>query len=112
MVDGQNVDFIRLLKQSIGEEVNYQEARKRFESNHMNYELNNTIIDVNFHTRHIEMLQHLRMILEKGFLMIDKRFESLINGLYNTSDQQGKVIKNFAGNDLVDALRLYGIRRF
>jgi len=46
------------------------------------------------------------MILEKGFLMIDKKFESLINSLYNCNDQQGKVIKNFANNDLLDALRL------
>jgi len=38
--------------------------------------------------------------------MIDKSFELLINALYNCSDQQGKVIKNFAGNDLLDALRL------
>jgi hypothetical protein len=91
MVDGAADDFIRLLKQDIGEEVDYQVARKRYEQNKMNYELNNTITDVNFNTRHVEMLQHLKMILEKGFLMIDKRFESLINLLYNCSDQQGKM---------------------
>jgi len=107
-IDGSAVDFIRLLKAQIGEEVNYQETRKRYESMKVPnaYELNNQIIDINFHTKHVEMLQHLKMILEKGFLMIDKSFEPLINALYNCSDQQGKVIKNFAGNDLLDALRL------
>jgi hypothetical protein len=64
MVDGSAVDFIRLLKREIGEEVNYQEGRKRYEASHIKYELNNTRIDVNFSQKKgVEMLQHLRTIL-------------------------------------------------
>jgi hypothetical protein len=106
-IDGSAVDFIRLLKQSIGEEADYQAVRKRYESQKISYEMNHTIIDVNFMKNNVSMLSHLRTILERGLLMIDgKRFPILINALHNCSDDQGKVIKDFAGNDCFDALRL------
>jgi hypothetical protein len=106
-IDGSAVDFIRLLKQSIGEEADYQAVRKRYESQKISYEMNHTIIDVNFMKNNVSMLSHLRTILERGLLMIDgKRFPILINVLHNCSDDQGKVIKDFAGNDCFDALRL------
>jgi len=106
-IDGSAVDFIRLLKQSIGEEADYLAVRKRYESGKMSYELNHTIIDVNFMKNNVSMLSHLRTILERGLLMIDgKRFPILIQALHNCSDDQGKVIKDFVGNDCFDALRL------
>src|SRR5207248_840077 len=73
-VDGANVDFVSSLKELEGEEADYQKALERNKGarpiNKIDPKRDWTIVPINFRTDNVEMLYHLRWVLENGYLAI------------------------------------------
>jgi hypothetical protein len=107
-VDGSQIDFIKGLKSMAGnEEVDYHAAIERYKKDKVDWTLCMIIQPFLFNTESKKrMLTHTRNTLEQGNLMIDKRFDILINALHNCSDSEGIIDKNFAGNDCLDSLMM------
>jgi hypothetical protein len=65
------------------------------------------IVPVNFNQEHRQMLMHSKMILEKGYLVINPKFNKLITSLRTAVDNEGVLDKESTSfNDILDALRL------
>jgi hypothetical protein len=68
---------------------------------------NNHIIPVNFTTEHKQMLSHLHVMINKGYLAIPSKYEKLITSLRTAYAREYSLDKEQTSyNDLLDALRL------
>ena len=100
-IDGSAVAFIRSLKLGVKERSDYENVDKD--------RYRDMIIEpINFGTRHREMLQHTKYILESDTLRIHPKFEKLIISLKTAMEEhEGKLDKETTSfNDTFDALRL------
>ena len=65
------------------------------------------VVPINFSQEHKQMLMHTKMILEKGYLVINPKFNKLITSLRTAVDNEGALDKESTSyDDILDALRL------
>lgn len=91
------------------EDPDFQKSIQFFKDNHCDWKLNMKIQPVLFNEANNKaMLSHLREMLSGGYLMIDKRFETLLLQLHQCTDQEGRVLKDqmSAGSDVFDCARM------
>ena len=104
-----NPAFIRSLKVQLDEDPDYEKAIARYKSEGFDWENSPwmKVIPVNFHTRHKEMLAHSKMLLERGNIAINPKFDKLITWLRTAVDNEGTLDKEATSyNDIFDAFRL------
>jgi hypothetical protein len=100
LVDGANVAFIKYLKRMLNENVQYEEI----DQDDYPYMI---VRPVNFGTLHRKMLVNMQQLASKGYLAIDKSFDSLLNQIRIAKvDANFGLIKKPLSLDLIDALRL------
>jgi hypothetical protein len=98
-VDGSNRAGINLLKVAFDESLNW-------DSNDVNPELMK-IIPVNFTSEHKQMLSHLHVMINKGYLAIPKQHEKLITSLRTAYAREYSLDKEQTSyDDSLDGLRL------
>jgi hypothetical protein len=113
-VDGSQPEYIRALKQRLGERTDYDSfiARKRQELHlpprkELTCENYMKIIPVNFINTHENMLSKLRAFLEAGMIVIPADFKELIISLQTAVVDEDKLQKDQTTyDDMLDALRL------
>jgi hypothetical protein len=112
-VDGANPAFIRSLKQRMGENSDFETELLWYVGRYGKEQTQNIIkrswkvVPVNFSQEHKQMLMHTKMILEKGYLVINPKFDKLITSLRTAIDNEGVLEKERTSyNDILDALRL------
>ena len=116
-VDGANPEFIRALKDRIGEDTNYDRLITHIKSSYdKNYGLpalieNMCVIPINFRNEHRQMLAHAKRILEigdNGGLILHPSFNKLIVALRTAVEKgDGSLDKDATShNDVFDAFRL------
>jgi hypothetical protein len=65
------------------------------------------VVPVNFSQEYKQMLMHTKKILEKGFLVVNLKFDKLITSLRTALDNEGVLDKESTSyDDILDALRL------
>ncbi|PWU81187.1 MAG: hypothetical protein DLM72_08320 [Candidatus Nitrosopolaris wilkensis] len=102
-IDASSPEFIRSIKDQIGEDSNYEEAIARYKLMKVDFTNNMKVIPVNFRESKA-MLDHMKYLLESGMLAIDPRFDKLLISLYSAWDVEGKLDKGVtAHNDIFDA---------
>jgi hypothetical protein len=109
-IDGANPSFIRSLKIGLDEDPEYERTIARYKSHGFrNWEDSAwmKVVPVNFHTRHKEMLGHTKMLLERGNIAINPKFDKLVISLKTAVDTDGTLDKEATSyNDIFDAYRL------
>jgi hypothetical protein len=108
-VDGANPSFIRSLKVLLDEDPEYEKAIARYKSEGWDWERSDwmQVVPVNFHSRHKEMLAHSKLLLERGHIAINPRFDKLVTALRTAVDNDGTLDKEATSyNDIFDAFRL------
>ena len=109
-VDGANPSFIRALKLQMGEDEEYDQVIKVCKASHRDYEMDMTVVPVNFSLEHKSMLSNVKMLMERdgGFVAINPKFTKLINALRTATEkgefQLDKEATSY--NDIFDAFRL------
>lgn len=99
-IDGANPSFIKALKSMLGERSSYEEVPK----DHWRYM---KVQPVNFATRHKAMLGHSKLLLEKGYVAINKKFDKLITSLRTAYANELSLDKEATSyDDLFDSFRL------
>lgn len=116
-VDGANPEFIRTLKDRLGEEIDYDRLITHLKSSYgKNFDLtslieNMCVIPINFRNEHKQMLAHAKRILEigdNGGLILHPSFNKLITSLRTVVEKgDGSLDKDATlHNDVFDAFRL------
>lgn len=117
-VDGANPEFIRALKDRLGEEIDYDRLITHLKSSYgsKNFGLtslieNMCVIPINFRNEHRQMLAHAKRILEignDGGLILHPSFNKLIVALRTAVEKgDGSLDKEATShNDVFDAFRL------
>jgi Terminase RNaseH-like domain len=112
-IDGANPAVIRSLKQRIGENSDYETESSWYVSKYGKEQALDImkkswkVVPVNFSQEHKQMLMHTKMILEKGFFVINPKFNKLITSLRTAVDNEGVLDKESTSyDDILDALRL------
>jgi hypothetical protein len=110
-VDGANPEFIRSLKMDMRESSDsayYNEYIEMARKNRLNVEEYMKVIPVHFGREHKSMLTHCKMLLEKGALQIEPRFDKLIISLRTAVENGEGILDKQATSydDLFDAFRL------
>jgi hypothetical protein len=57
------------------------------------------VVPVNFSQKHKQMLMHTKKILEKGYLVINPKFDKLITSLRTAVDNEGVLDKESTSYD-------------
>jgi hypothetical protein len=119
-IDGANPEFIRALKDRIGEETNYDRLITHLKDSYgKNYSItslieNMCVVPVNFRNEHKQMLLHAKRILEtgNGGLILHPSFNKLIVALRTAVEKgEGSLNKELTSfNDCFDAFRLSLLR--
>lgn len=110
-VDGANPEFIRSLKFQLGEPSDplmYNELIESAHRHRMPVDQLMTVVPVHFSVEHRSMLEHCKMFLEDGRVMIAPRFDKLITALRTAVENgEGKLDKEATSyDDVFDAFRL------
>jgi hypothetical protein len=87
LIDGSNAGFVRQMKVIFGEEPNYDPSDTSLETQE--------IVPISFSAEHKQLLSHLYMMINKGYLAIPEKFDKLIISL-----------RTAQATDSLDALRL------
>jgi hypothetical protein len=99
-VDGANPSFIKSLKIMLGERSSYETVPKE----HWRYM---RVQPVNFASEHKGMLGFSKLVLEKGYLAINREFDKLITSLRTAVSVENMLDKESTSyNDCFDAFRL------
>ena len=99
LVDGSNAGFVRQMKVVFDEDTNYDYKDVNPETME--------ILRVNFSTDHKNMLSHLYMMINKGYLAIPSKFNKLIISLRTAYPKEYSLDKEQTSySDSLDALRL------
>jgi hypothetical protein len=120
-VDGANPEFIRALKDRLGEDTNYDRLIAHLKTSYdKNFGLsslieNMCVVPINFRNEHRQMLLHAKRILEignDGGLILHPSFNKLIVALRTAVEKgDGSLDKEVTShNDVFDAFRLALIR--
>ena len=111
--DGANPAVIRSLKQRLGENSDYETESTWHVSKYGKEQAQDImkkswkVVPVNFSQEHKQMLMHTKKILEKGYLVINPKFNKLITSLKTAVDNEGALDKESTSyDDILDALRL------
>ena len=84
----------------LGERSSYETVKKE----HWRYM---KVQPVNFATRHKAMLEHFKLLLEKGYLAINEKFDKLITSLRTAIAAENTLDKEATSyNDVYDSFRL------
>ena len=95
-----NPSFIKSLKIMLGERSNYETVKKE----HWRYM---KVQPVNFATRHKAMLAHSKLLLEKGYIAINEKFDKLVTSLRTAVAVENTLDKEATSyNDVYDSFRL------
>ena len=112
-VDGANPAVIRSLKQRMGENSDYEIELSGYTGDYGKEYAQDLIkkswkvVPINFSQEHKQMLMHTKMILEKGYLVVNPKFNKLITSLRTAVDNEGALDKESTSyDDILDALRL------
>jgi hypothetical protein len=117
-IDGANPAVIRSLKQRMGENSDYETELTWCVNKYGKDQAQDIIkkswkvVPVNFSQEHKQILMHTKMILEKGFLVVNPKFnnpkfDKLITSLRTAVDNEGVLDKeSISYDDILDALRL------
>jgi hypothetical protein len=98
-VDGANRPAVNLMKVAFDESLNW-------DTKDVSPELMK-IIPVNFMTEHKQMLSHLHVRINKGYLAIPARYDKLLTSLRTAWAEELNLKKDVTSyDDLFDALRL------
>jgi hypothetical protein len=99
-IDGANPSFIKSLKIMLGDRSNYETVPKE-RWRYMKVQ------SVNFATRHKAMLGHSKLLLEKGYIAINDKFDKLITSLRTAVATENTLDKEATSyNDIFDSFRL------
>ena len=99
IIDGSNAGFVRQMKVVFGEDPDYDYQSVSFDTME--------IIPVNFSTDHKNMLSHLYMMVNKGYLAIPQKYDKLIVSLRTAQANEYTLDKKQTSyDDSLDALRL------
>ena len=99
-IDGANPSFIKSLKIMFGERSSYEAVAKE----HWRYM---KVLPVNFASEHKGMLGYSKLVLEKGYLAINKEFDKLITALRTAVSVENTLDKESTSyTDCFDAFRL------
>lgn len=80
-------------------------ARYKFQKS--DWTQNMIVIPVNFSTEHKAMLEHAKMMLEKGHISINSKYDKLITSLRTAVENEGNLDKEVTSyDDVFDAFRL------
>lgn len=110
-VDGANPEFIRSLKYQIGEisdPLLYNHYIENAKKHHVPPEQIMKVVPVHFSREHRSMLEHCKMMLEEGRLMIHPKFNKLITALRTATENGEGILDKGATSydDVFDAFRL------
>jgi hypothetical protein len=84
----------------------YYAKYSREEMNRLDVTNNMKVIPVSFSLEHKQMLQQSKIILEKGFVAIQPKFNKLITALRTAVEQDGSLIRTISYPDIMDAFGL------
>src|SRR5215213_3869904 len=106
-VDMSGVAAIRSLKINLGERENYHEVLEFARKNGFKVANLMKVIPISFGSTHKQMLQHMRMLIQSGYVGIDKSYEQLLIGLGSAVEKDLSLDKQASSySDLIDGLRL------
>jgi hypothetical protein len=111
-VDSSQISFIKSLKQifvyEFHEEIDYERQIALYKQGKADWRLNMVIQPVYFNEKSTRaMLVHSRDLLQKGWIMIDKRFDKLLIALHSANDVEGRPDKkSMSHSDCWDAWRM------
>jgi hypothetical protein len=106
-MDAHNPSFIRSLKIAIGERQDYENEIAFYKRMNWNWRKRMTVIPISFNKEHQEMLGHAKMILEKGLLAINPKFDKLITAFRTTIAEENSLDKEATSyDDILDAHQL------
>jgi len=99
-VDGEDRAIVNLLK------IRWQESLY-WEKVDFGHNSNIRIRPINFNTEHKNMLSNLHVIVSKGYLAIDPKYDKLLTSLRTAWAEELNLKKDVTSyDDLLDALRL------
>jgi hypothetical protein len=102
-----NPSFIRALKMAIGEREDYENQISYYKQLKFNWHNHMKVIPVSFNMEHKEMLGHAKMVLEKGLLAINPKFDKLTTALRTAVAQENSLDKEVTSyDDILDAYQL------
>ncbi len=106
-VDGSSPEVITGIKQVVGEYTNYHEQLAKLKKNRSNPALYMKVLPVSFSKGGVSMLNRMKMLLDKGLISINPRFDKLILALRTCKEENGHVLKNeMWHDDIFDSFRL------
>ncbi len=111
-VDGANPAFIKSLKIQLGDKGIEQREYERFEEYAKKYrkpiDEYMRVIPVHFNKEHKNMLAHCKLLLEKGYLEINPRFDKLATALRTAFENGEGILDKEATSydDIFDGYRL------
>jgi hypothetical protein len=106
-VNASGVAAIRSLKANLGDKEDYYIQLDFAKKNKFNPVKMMKVVPVTFSTSHKEMLQHMRMLIQSGYVGIDASHEQLLLGLGSAVEKDLSLQKDHTVyDDQVDARRL------
>lgn len=105
LVNGSNTGFVRQLKVVFDQDPDYDYKDANLETME--------IVPVNFSTKHKQMLSHLYLMINKGYLAIPEKFDKVIVSLRTAQAKEYSLDKERTScNDLLDALTIQSKRLY
>lgn len=105
-VDGANTSVIKSLKLQLGEDPDYDKVIARHKLQKSDWTQNMIVIPVNFSTEHKAMLEHAKMMFEKGHISINSTYDKLIISPRTAVENEGNLDKDVTSyDDIFDAFR-------
>ena len=106
-VDGSAVSFIRSIKASVNDIVNFERIISECHRDKIDPSERMIVVPISFSLKHREMLANAKMIVESDQLAIDPRFDKLILSLRTAVEADGKLNKEMTSfDDELDSFRL------
>jgi hypothetical protein len=100
-IDGSNRAIVNLLK------IRWQESLYWERTTDFGHNSNIRIRPVNFSTEHRNMLSNLHVVVSKGYLAVDPKYDKLLTSLRTAYAEELNLKKDQTSyDDLLDALRL------
>jgi hypothetical protein len=100
-IDGSNRAIVNLLK------IRWQESLYWERTTDFGHNSNIRIRPINFSTEHRNMLSNLHVVVSKGYLAVDPKYDKLLTSLRTAYAEELNLKKEQTSyDDLLDALRL------
>jgi hypothetical protein len=106
-VDASNPAIVTGIKRKLGKRTDYEEQISYPKKHHSDPIYWMQVLPVSFNPEYKEMLGNTKMLIERGLVAINPRFNKLITALRTTIEQGGVLDKaSTSYNDTFDAFRL------